>query len=290
MTPHSLRRDVSWIQAAALLAVTATPAAAHHEAIFGTQSALVLTSSRYLTAQVFTRQTGDDAERVQETTTVLSAGYSPAARPLSLSVVVPFSFLSESGPGRTRVGWENALVGARYRFDLFDVAGALSVDESYVITAGGLELPTGTLDHPFGDGAMAVIAAGLMGIEKGRFSASGYAFFRRPGEHDEIREGSNRFLGGGAGWTVHEDAATSRLVILNLGLSYETMFADTVHDAADPGSGGSGFFLHPTALIGVSPRLMLFGQASIGVRQDWKDPADRERFRVGAGAILALGY
>jgi hypothetical protein len=162
--------------------MTAGRAAAHHEAIFGPQSALVLSSSRYITAQVFTRQTGDETERVQETTTVVSAGYSPATRPLSVSVVVPFSFLSGGGDYTTRVGWENALVGARYRFDLFGVAGALAVDETYVIAAGGVELPTGTLDHPFGDGAMAVIASGLMGIEKGRFSASRYAFLRRPTE------------------------------------------------------------------------------------------------------------
>lgn len=57
----------SFTIAAALCAAIAAPAEAHHEAIFGPQSALVLSGSRYFTAQVFTRQTGPKDERVQET-------------------------------------------------------------------------------------------------------------------------------------------------------------------------------------------------------------------------------
>jgi hypothetical protein len=267
----------------------AAPTAAHHEAIFGTQSALVLSSSRNVTAQLFTRQTGSEGERTQETTTVLSAAYAPLERPLSFSIVAPFSFLSGGGTGGTRVGLENALIAARYQFDLVSLAQAVAVDEAYVTVAGGLEVPTGTLDHRFGDGAAAGVVAGLASIERGRLSASAYAFLRRPGTHRGFREGTNRFLGGGVGWMVHDDG-TGRRVTLNVGVSHEKVFNDTLDGEAELESGGSGVFVHPTVLFGVNDRLMLFGQTSLPMKQAWRDPASQERFRLGVGAIVGFGY
>jgi hypothetical protein len=77
--------------AAALVVLLQTSrAGAHHEAIFGPQSAL-LSADRVVSAQLFTRQTGPKGERVQETTMVLSGGLSPTRAPLSVSFVLPFS-------------------------------------------------------------------------------------------------------------------------------------------------------------------------------------------------------
>ena len=97
----------------ALAVLTAGPVGAHHEAIFGPQSALVLSSDAYFTAQLFTRQTGPQSDRQQETTTVLSVAHAVKSRALSFSLVLPFSTLSQNGAART--GLENAIVGVRYQ-------------------------------------------------------------------------------------------------------------------------------------------------------------------------------
>jgi hypothetical protein len=50
-----------------------------------------------------------------------------------------------------------------------------------------------------------------------------------------------------------------------------------------------GVYAHPTLLYGISQQLMFFGQVSLPVHQDWRDPAGEESFRVGTGAMLELG-
>lgn len=52
-------------------------------------------------------------------------------------------------------------MGLRYRADLPGVTRALSAKESFVMGVGGVELPTGTLDHRFGRDAIGGIAAAL---------------------------------------------------------------------------------------------------------------------------------
>ena len=165
----------------------ASRAEAHHEALFGPQSALALSGQKYLTAQVFTRQTGPREERVQETTTVLSVGLTPTRRSISISLVVPFSVIASRSSGR-QVGLENAIVAARYRFDLPRVATALATEQSSVMAVGGIELPTGTIDHAFGQGAPAVVAAGTFSVERRPFSVIGYGFVHRYAERDLLRE------------------------------------------------------------------------------------------------------
>jgi hypothetical protein len=261
-------------------------ALAHHEAIYGTQSALVLSSGAYVTAQLFTRQTGPETDRQQETTTVLSAAVTPfRGRPWSFSVTLPFSTLSHGGDDRT--GLENAILGIRYHLDLPGVTAAIDGRESFAMVVGGVELPSGTLDHDFGDGAFAAILAGLMSVEKGQFSAIGYGAHRRPGTHGGAREGSNLFLGGGVAWTPVDEE--DRIFSLQLGVSHETTFDERLDGLRLAQTGGSGVFAHPTVLFGLSQRVLFFGQTALSMHQDWDDSADRERYRVGAGVILKLG-
>jgi hypothetical protein len=269
-----------------MLCCTSTRAFAHHEAIFGPQSALVLSSDAYVSGQVFTRQTGSKSDRQKETTTVLSAGLTPSKRhPFSLAIIFPFSTLSSDPNSRT--GLENVIVGARYRVDLPAVTNGIGGRESFFMTVGGVEMPTGTLDHSFGKGAFAGIAAGLMSVEKGPFSAIGYAFYRHPGSYKRTREGGNVFLGGGLAWTPIDG---QRLFSLQLGMSHETHLRERVGSTMVENSGGSGGFAHPTMLYGFSQRVLLFAQTTLPVRQDWRNPNDKERFRVGTGLIVALGH
>ena len=259
---------------------------AHHEAIFGPQSAMVLTAETYLTAQMFTRQTGPEGSRVQETTTVLSTGFSPFKRPVSVALIVPFSFLSSAG--NTRVGLEDAILGVRYRADVPAVTRALSAKESFVMGVGGVELPTGTLDHRFGRDAVGGIAAMLGSVEVGEFSVIGYGFYRRQGTYESARESANLFVGAGAAWTPVDDPS-GRILSLQLGISRESMSREEEDGAAVHASGGSGVFAHPTVLWGPSQALLFFAQSTVPIEQNWRDASQRERFRVGAGIILAVG-
>ena len=267
-----------------VIALSPRVVSAHHEAIFGPQSAMVLTSDAYLTAQTFTRQTGPEGKRTQETTTVLSAGFSPFKKPVSVALIVPFSFLSTGGA--TQTGMEDAILGVRYRADLPGVTRAIAGRESFAMAVGGVELPTGTIDHKFGKDSLASIAAGLMSIEKGQFSLIGYGFYRRQASYRENREGANFFLGAGVAWTPIDD---TKLFSIQLGLSRETHFRGHVAGITETNSGGHGVYAHPTVLYGLSQNLMMFGQTTIPISQQFRDDADRERFRAGAGIILVLG-
>jgi hypothetical protein len=274
--------------AATLVIMSAARANAHHEALFGPQSALALSGAKYFTAQVFTRQTGPREQRVQETTTVLSVGVTPSRRPISISVVVPFSVIASHASGR-RVGIENAIVAARYRFDAPGLAQTFRTEESYFMAIGGIELPTGTIDHGFGEGAPAVVAAGTFSVERRPFSAIGYGFVHRYAERDLLRESGNRFVGAGLAWTPLDDEPRGRLFSLQLGVSHETTFREHFDGAPREGTGGWALVAHSTVVVAVSPHVLVYGLTSLPLADAWNDPADRERLRIGAGAMITLG-
>jgi hypothetical protein len=147
--------------------VTTVPLSAHHEAMFGPQSAAVLSPTIFLSFQVFDKEEGDSQDKRRETTTVCSVGFTPVKnKPLSLAFVLPVTFAGgvadPSTPGSATRGFEDTMLTARYRIDAKGVASSLGLDESYVMGVGGLEMPTGTIDHPFGKGAFgeATIPAG----------------------------------------------------------------------------------------------------------------------------------
>lgn len=91
------------------------PAGAHHEAIFAPQSSLFLSTDRFLGVQAFSKQTG----RTQETTTLVSVGVSPLnGVPLTFTAIAPYSFITGLDGEMSKSGFEDLIVGARYRYDL----------------------------------------------------------------------------------------------------------------------------------------------------------------------------
>ena len=270
----------------ALLCLSASPAFAHHEAIFGPQSSAVLSAGRFASAQVFTRDTGDDQDRRRQTTTVFSVGLQPFKRPLSVALVVPVSFIGSTPTNSARKGVEDALISARYRVESERFTEALALDESYFMAVGGLEVPTGTVDHEFGRGAIGAIAAALMSIERRPFSLIGYGYYHHTGDYKGARESGNVFVGTGAAWTPLDNLQSGRLLSFQLGLSHERTFAQQQNGSALPNSGGSGIFAHEGVVWGVNDSVQLFALLSLPVRQQWRAPEDRQRFRLGAGTIL----
>jgi hypothetical protein len=273
----------------AACACLASPAGAHHEAIFGPQSSAVLSPDAFLTAQVFTRATGQGDEKGHETTTVLSGGVRPFNLPVSLAFAVPVTFAGGHGHSADR-GFEDALISARYRLNAGPVAEAFGLESGYVMGVGGIEIPTGTLDHSFGRGPIGQIAAGLISLEQSPFSVIGYVYYHRAGEYREVRQSGNTFVGLGAAWTPIDDERNGKLFSLQLGLSSEHTFAVERAGVPVSESGGSGVFVHPGLMAMLAPRVQFFVLTSLPITQDWNAPEDHQRFRVGAGAILIFGH
>lgn len=291
--PRLLQKRDSWHCRLLFLLVAlfaaAAPASAHHEAMFGPQSSAVLSPGVFLSAQVFVREHGKDDTRQRETTTVFSASVRPFKNPLSLALVVPVTFATATGAPSAR-GIEDALITARYRVDVDRVASALGLDEGYVMGVGGFEVPTGNMDHDFGRGPVGEIVAGLVGAEKRPVAALGYAYYRHTNAYRGTRQGGNIFAGAGVAYTPIDDDARGRLFSLQVGLSYEKTFAIERENVPLAESGASGVFLHPGVVFSTSPRVRFFGLVSLPMTQEWRLLEDRQRFRVGAGAIVVLGH
>jgi len=271
---------------AVMCVALASPAGAHHEAIFGPQSAL-LSGDRVFTAQIFSRQTGPKGERVQETTVVLGGGVSPARRPISVSVVMPVSVIS--GFGGSRVGMENAIVAGRYRIDLSPLSRTLGGD-CYVLGVAGIELPTGTIDHEFAHGPAAVIAAGSLGLERRPFSVIGYGLVHRYAAYGQLRESGNRFVGGGIAWTPVDREQEGRLFSLQFGVSHETTSRAVLNGVPLDNTGGWALVAHPTVVWATTSRVLLFALTSFPLTDQWNNPSEAEHFRIGAGATVSFRH
>ena len=275
---------------AAVLLLLAAPAHAHHEAIFGPQSSAVLSAGRFASAQVFTRDTGADADRRRQTTMVFSGGMQPFKRPLSVAFVMPVSYIGGSGTAPGRAGIEDALISARYRLDSERFTDALRLDEASFMMVGGLEIPTGTVDHEFGQGAVGAIAAGLMSVERRPFSLIGSGYYHHTGVYKGERESGNVFFGTGVAWTPIDNLQNGRLISIQAGLSHERTFAQERDGRPLGNSGGSGLFVHEGVVLGVNAHVQLFALLSLPVSQDWRASEDRQRFRFGAGTIFVFGH
>ncbi len=284
-----LTRGVCRLVALVLAAgsMSAAPAYAHHEALFGPQSSAALTAPQFLSIQVFDTERGKGTDKTHSTTTVFSGGVKPFRVPVSLSFVVPFSVETIPGGGRRR-GLEDSLVAARYRVETERLSHALGVDESYVMGVAGVELPTGSMDHPAGHGSAGAIAAGMLSVEKHPLALIAYTYIHRPGAYHGDRASGNVFAGGGVAWTPIDDEDHGKLFSLQLGASHETTSREHAVGASVDLTGGRGTFVHPTVVFDIGTHVQIFNLLSLPVSQDWRDPNDRQRFRFGSGAIFKL--
>jgi len=291
----SIQRFGRAVSAAALISLTTTPAYAHHEAMFGPQSAAVLSPTIFVAAQVFDKEEGKDTQKRRETTTVYSFGFTPVkTQPLSIALVLPYTFAGgvsdPSTPGSASRGFEDMLLTARYRLDAKGVASSLGLDQTYVMGVGGLEVPTGTIDHPFGKGAFGEIVAGLFSVEKRPIAAIAYVYYHHRGVYNGLRDSGNTFAGGGIAYTPVDDEAKGKLFSLQLGVSREETFASEEHGVALADSGASGIFMHPGIVFAATPSLQFFGLVSLPLTQQWNSLVDRQRFRLGTGVIWILKH
>jgi hypothetical protein len=289
-------RQRAYVRLILILALSsAAPAYAHHEAMFGPQSSAVLSPGVFLSAQVFDKETGRDDQKRRETTTVYSVGFKPLKKqPLSIAFVLPMTFASgvaaPSTPGSVNRGFEDTVLTARYRVDAPNIAASLGLDSSYVMGVGGIEMPTGTIDHRFGKGAFGEIAAGLFSVEKRPIAAIAYVYYHHRGVYDGLRDSGNTFAGGGIAYTPIDDEANGKLFSLQLGFSAERTFASEENGVTLADSGASGVFVHPGMVFSISPSLQFFGLVSLPLTQQYNSVVDRQRFRLGTGIIWILKH
>ena len=267
----------------------AAPARAHHEAIFGPQSSLVLSAPTFASVQTFSRQLGTAGARTQESTMLLSAGVTPLRSvPVSVSLALPMSSIDTlDGQAASRRGLEDAILGVRYRFDLTGLQQRFGKDGNYLMGLAAVEVPTGSVDHATFRGPLDGMLAATAGIERGPLSWISYAFYRRNGTDSAgARAGDNLFLGAGMAYTPFDDPARERLLSFQLGLSYEIYARSTLAGAPVADSGGSGIYLHPTLVWGPGGRILLFASMSLPAFEDYRNTADNNRWRVGLGIIF----
>lgn len=274
------------ILTAAAIAAAAVPVSAHHEAIYGSQSALAISADRYASIQVFSKQTGPRGRRTQETTTVLGAGFTPRRGRMSISMVLPVSVIADGSP--LHGGVENAVVAARYRLAMPAVDRLLGA-ESYAMAIGGVEFPTGTVDYDFGDGPAALVTGGVVGIERRPVSLLAYGVVHRYAERRNVRDSGNTFLGAGIAWTPLDDEPNGRLLSVQCGVSHERTWREVVAGVPRADTGGWAVMAHPTVVVAAGPRTLLYATAAVPMADRWRQAADRERFRVGAGTVIRLG-
>lgn len=281
-------RGVYALSVCSLLAL-ALPAHAHHEAIFGPQSSLVFSSPGFVSLQLFSRRLGSGSAGRQESTGLVSAGFSPFdGVPLSFTVIAPASHIA--GPGaEARTGPEDLVVGSRYRFDLTGLQSRWNSQGNFLLGMAAAELPLGNVDHPALQGPLGGMFAALGSVERGPFSAIGYGFYKLHGSSGGQKRGDNLFLGGGVAWTPSEEPG-GRLFSAQLGWSYESYFKNRVAGALDDGTGGTAVLAHPTLVFGPGGNLLVFALCSIPVWQSYRNPADEDRWRVGGGVTWLFGH
>jgi hypothetical protein len=288
---HPFAKRICWIVLSAMVLVPRL-GWAHHEAIFGPQSSLVLSAPAFVSLQSYSRQLGSTGNRSQESNLLLSAGLSPIASiPLSLTLIAPASHISlpergQTGAATSRRGFEDMILGARYRLDLAPLQERFGKEGNFLLGMAALEIPTGNVDHPAFDGPLDSMAALMGSMEVGPLSGIAYGFYRHHGTDGAgEQEGNNLFLGIGTAVTPWDDPNTLRLLSFQLGASYEIYFKDRSHGEPVPGSGGSGLYLHPTVVWGPGGNLLLFAMVTMPMVQDYADPSDRNRWRAGLGIV-----
>src|SRR5215831_11213612 len=279
---------VCLILAAAVFGVR--PAYAHHEAMFGPQSSAVLSPGIFLSALVFDKETGEGNQQRRETTTVYSVGFKPLKKqPLSMAFILPVTFAA-GAPGAANKGLEDSVITGRYRIDAGRFASSLGLDQSYVMGVGGVEMPTGTFDHPFGQGAFGEIAAGLFSVEKRPLAAIAYVYYHHRGIYNGTRDSGNTFAGGGIAYTPIDNEERGKLFSLQLGISHEVTFQSEENGVPVADSGSSGVFIHPGIVFEFTPSVQFFALVSLPLTQQFNSITDRQRFRVGTGIIWILKH
>ena len=243
---------------------------AHHEAIFGPQSATLVSKKRYVSAQYYWTNEGRRPDPLSHSHIgILSAATSFGQR---WSASITFPVEAERGLAEARAtGVQDLVIGLRYFPEMPPSQTLMGIL--------ALEPPTGNLEH----NAVGLAGGLLYGAERPHFSAIVYGLGRTESSLEEGEKRGNRFfLGGGLAYE------TSILPFSpQLGISWERAGRTLEHGLRIPGSEISVLMLHPTAVKEFSESFSSFVVVSLPAGQ-WSGHEGWQRFRVAAGVVWSF--
>ncbi len=271
---------------------------AHHEALFGPQSSLAVESRAFVSLQSHTRVFGSGLLLERETTWIVSAGVTPLDHvPWSLTLVAPFTTDVARSPVGLRAGpfsscggcfaRENVLIATAYRFDFAGLNRATGKDGNFALLSAALEPPTGDKDYAPLKGPFNAIFAGMIGFEWSHFAALGLGYYRVNAADDAgSKKGNNVLAGFGFGYTPVDER--SRMISFQLGIAAEIHERDVLAGTAVTASGGWEMFASPTVVWSPAEHTRFFTYVSLPFVQDYRSPAQEDRWRAGVGVIYSF--
>ena len=280
---------VGALPAAALIAtaICAQYPARAHDVVFGPESTLLMSSFDFVTMQGFTRQRGAAIGHTQQTSATLAGAVSPFTE-LPLSFVLALPVIAGSGTAPAPSGLGSAAIGARYRFEIPALRGAIHSDDDYFLLMLALEPPTGNVDHPPLKGPFVTDFGVLASAEWRPFSANAFFFYRYFGADPQGNKAGNAsFTGLSAAYTPIDRPGA--MLGFQVSVSEEARFHDFVAGAPRPNSGGEQIMLSPMVVWSVHPRFRFFTMASVPIFQALNDPRARDAWRAGIGLSYLFG-
>ena len=237
---------------------------AHHEAIFGPQSATLISKKRFVSTQYYFTNEGTSPVPLSHSHIgILSVGTS-VSRQWSLSATLPFE--AERGEEKAD-GLQDLVLAIRY----FPELGP----RKWLIATFTLEPPTGNLEHD----AVGLGGGVIYGTEWRNWSVIGYGLERTESSLEEGEKRGNRlFLGGGLAYESWGLPFSPQL-----GVSWEHAGRSREDGRLMDSSNSSVLMLHPT-LAREFHSFNTFLGLSLPVAQRSGDEA-WQRFRVAVGVV-----
>ncbi len=243
---------------------------AHHEAIFGPQSAALLAKQRYVSVQYyFTNEGQAPADRIHSNIGVLSVA-SRIGGPWGVSLAVPFEI--QGGSTEALQGLHDPVLGLRY-------TPRIGTGKNFIATLTAEPPATNLEVRAFGVGGGALYAA-----EKGHWSGVLYTLARTEHSFQEgTRRGNRLFVGGGLAFEA------ARLPFSpQLGLSWEHTTARIEGGQAVADSRTSVLMLHPTIVKTFrDERFSTFFVVSVPAAQ-WSGKEGWQRWRIASGVVWSF--
>lgn len=255
----------------AVLFFATAPIFAHHEAIFGPQSATMISRQRFVSGQYYLVNEGKaPAPESRSHIGVLTIGI-PLSEEWSVSATLPGESVRTQGEASSS-GFQDIVFGARGSFYLESGATVLGV--------ATLEPPTtGNLEHR----AVGVGGGVLYSQEWTHWSMVGYALGRTEKSLDEgERRGNRLFLGSGLGYESERLPFSPQV-----GLSWEKTAQSQEGGRRIAGSDSSVIFIHPTVMFDIAESAQMFGAVSLPIAQ-WSGDEGWQRWRFATGVIWSF--
>ena len=245
-------------------------ALAHHEAIFGPQSAALLSHPRFVSTQYYFSNEGQrPADLIHSNIGILSVA-APLRPGWSLSASLPFEI--QGGSPDAVQGIHDPVFGVRYTPD---------------VGKGRILIGTLTLEPPASSLEVRAFGTGggvLYGVERGHWSGIAYTLART--EHsfqDGVRRGNRLFMGGGAAFEARRLPFSPQL-----GMSWEHTTPRIEGGQPVQDSRSSVLMLHPTVVKTFrDEHISTFLVFSVPAAQ-WSGNEGWQRWRIGTGIVWSF--